>query len=532
MKNVEVTDGPFDARLYIKKLSVSGDITDKIQKIIGVKSDGSEVAISFTVTADKKIVDLMIDQATFEAVNELYRKVSSGEITAGQATKVEPQFTSLKIVMDPTYQVKPNEGIVANITMGINDPYNIKQVIPGNDQRNIVKNGSSSKGKIISTSEIDFNLSSEASATIIPIKEEVYLTKSTTLNTVTSVGGPVKFDIKFNAKKLSPNRTLVNPQIIDLLPIGLDYERYEVLSTSKLSYKNIEIIDNYKSTGRKAIVVTLNDFSPNSDSEFMIDVYGKINNYATPNGVTTENNNINEVYFLADNFKEIPSTVSTSGTSKIADKFDLNGNGKTNDIILGANSKFIAIFGNELRSEKYIKKDGGQFVMGGIQTNYGESFTYRLTTKNYTNNPINNLVFYDEFPNVGDEKNNPFSNVLDGAVVAPSGFTVYYTTEKPVANKTDAINDASKWSTSVSDYSQVKAIKVVLNAGSVVGPMSIVNVDVPMKAPTYVDSTYDTLKTINYFYSSTEGGANLGITNGVYNQLPLNFSVSKTWIGR
>lgn len=228
------------------------------------------------------------------------------------------------------------------------------------------------------------------------------------------------------------------------------------------------MVDNYNGTDRQALILNLKDLSLLDEKARFhhFDIGGTINEFAIPlDQVTAENNNINHAYFYADNFKTIPEGIGLSETNKLIDQFDVNGNGNHEDIIVGATSDMFSNLPKEVRSNKYIRKSGQNWVTSSIVTDFNEEFEYRLTTTNYSEDSITSFILYDRFPYVGDSRGSKFANTLEDSISVPDGFTVYYRTDDPGTDVKIAAQDSPAWQTNLSDYSKATAIKIVMNPG-------------------------------------------------------------------
>ena len=84
----------------------------------------------------------------------------------------------------------------------------------------------------------------------------------------------------------------------------------------------------------------------------------------------------------------------------------------------------------------------------------------------------------------------------------------------------------------VADFTQVTAIKIVLNQGQEVEPGEIINFDVPMKAPAYTNGYINREKATNFFSTNRDANdlTSFGDTNAVVNQLPQYIPVAKKWV--
>ncbi|QIM19055.1 hypothetical protein G7066_11615 [Leucobacter coleopterorum] len=113
------------------------------------------------------------------------------------------------------------------------------------------------------------------------------------------------------------------------------------------------------------------------------------------------------------------------------------------------------------------------------KTEAGSDVTYRLPISNTGNVALNDVVLYDILPFVGDTgvsaaaaaipRGSQFAPVLQGAVTIPEGFSVEYSEStnpcRPEVNPT-AINCVDDWTATPSDFSAVRALKFVQDAGT------------------------------------------------------------------
>src|SRR5690606_25705086 len=132
------------------------------------------------------------------------------------------------------------------------------------------------------------------------------------------------------------------------------------------------IIEDYKDTGRTAVIYELGDLKGNERISRSL--------YATVNKLSEEGVNTNEVYFVYEG-EQLP----IDGDNKAPDQYDLYGDGDTQKEINYATVDYNYIPVKEVVSRKYIKKDTSNIWSAkGITTKENEAFQYRL-------NVVNNL---------------------------------------------------------------------------------------------------------------------------------------------
>ena len=147
---------------------------------------------------------------------------------------------------------------------------------------------------------------------------------------------------------------------------------------------------------------------------------------------------------------------------------------------------------------------------------------------------MKHFVLYDRLPYSGDVNTSKFSNLLTGPLNVPAKYTVYYHTAADMTKNAAQEVGRDGWMTAdqVADFTQVTAIKIVLNQGQEVEPGEIINFDVPMKAPAYTNGYINREKATNFFSTNRDANdlTSFGDTNAVVNQLPQYIPVAKKWV--
>ena len=277
-------------------------------------------------------------------------------------------------------------------------------------------------------------------------------------------------------------------RIVDLLPDGVTYQKvYLIQQPSSVgpildggtAYQP-EIVENYHNSGRTALIFHLNSEnlrealkSPPTDIYFGV----KIDADAHSGTVT------NDVYVVGDNLDEYQG--STGGT---ADRFDLNNNGRTDDMVAWGSSEATIVAAQSIYAKKFIAPAGSDsWTEQGLYINAGAQFDYLLRVTNETNMQYTGLTIYDTLPRIGDTgifgtvaRGSEFQVQLREAITPPSGYTVFYTTDPAVyGSSMHDMVEANIWSSSVSDYSAVTAFKLVADETTVLGGKSSFQVRIP-----------------------------------------------------
>jgi uncharacterized repeat protein (TIGR01451 family) len=289
---------------------------------------------------------------------------------------------------------------------------------------------------------------------------------------------------------------LINPVIMDLLPLGLDYVpgSFQIIDNNALTPPDIQTFTpNYNGTGRTLIYLewtndTLSTSSPQFTNTDSYTFKAVINNLAL---VSTSN----YVMVTGEN-----ASGACDGYSQV-DVNDLDGDNDTTEDFCFATADINIAASAALESIKEVKgqldnaysryPDVGHTVPGGIAD-------YRLKVWNPGNVPMTNVIVIDILPFVGDQgvidlspRNTEWRPYLAGPVTPPSGVTVYYSTASNPCRSAEGIEpsgpagcSAPNWSTSPpSDITTVQSLK--FDFGSIVlNPNDELELNWPMRAPT------------------------------------------------
>ena len=330
--------------------------------------------------------------------------------------------------------------------------------------------------------------------------ENVNLTKNTDYNNVQFTDGKtIRFALSANNVRLDPGKDYKDLRVIDLfdpntLEIDFNYlDQYFDKNNTRFYapwYKSYEVIENYHNSGRSALIIHLDQ------KEFIkraLETGGKANLpfiYTKLKGKADGGTFTNHIYLAGEGLWDL----ETANPNRVAvDSYDLNNNGSTTDKIPHAESNYTIVAAEGVYARKFIAKNDNLSDASTVTRTFkpGETFNYKLTIKNNTDNPVENTVIYDVLPKVGDvntldasARKTEYTVSLRGPVTAPEGWTVYYTTDTTVTASTMAqAADKDIWSTDVTDYSKVTGIKIVANEGTTIAARSQVDIAVPVVNP-------------------------------------------------
>ena len=105
----------------------------------------------------------------------------------------------------------------------------------------------------------------------------------------------------------------------------------------------------------------------------------------------------NHIYMAGEGLWDL----ETANPNRVAvDSYDLNNNGSTTDKILMRNPTIPLSQLKGVYSRKFIAKNDDLSDASTVTRTFkpGETFNYKLTIKNNTDNPVENTVIYDVLP--------------------------------------------------------------------------------------------------------------------------------------
>ena len=479
-KNIVFYDEQVDSRLKFTKIEYA-------RMMIGIYGNGP--LINQYV---KRIILTMEDGSTKEIQPEADKDGFGSTDLTKYGTVV-----GWRLEMKDDFELPSGQGIYISTYTAFKDPE--KTHIDQNDES---KNAYENTGRITykTQSGADRDQSAKWQFKLLPLTENVNLTKNTDYNNVQFTDGKtIRFALSANNVRLDPGKDYKDLRVIDLfdpntLEIDFNYlDQYFDKNNTRFYapwYKSYEVIENYHNSGRSALIIHLDQ------KEFIkraLETGGKANLpfiYTKLKGKADGGTFTNHIYLAGEGLWDL----ETANPNRVAvDSYDLNNNGSTTDKIPHAESNYTIVAAEGVYARKFIAKNDDLSDASTVTRTFkpGETFNYKLTIKNNTDNPVENTVIYDVLPKVGDvntldasARKTEYTVSLRGPVTAPEGWTVYYTTDTTVTASTMAqAADKDIWSTDVTDYSKVTVIKIVANEGTTIAARSQVDIAVPVVNP-------------------------------------------------
>lgn len=479
-KNIVFYDEQVDSRLKFTKIEYA-------RMMIGIYGNGP--LINQYV---KRIILTMEDGSTKEIQPEA-DKDGFGSIDLTKYGTV----VGWRLEMKDDFELPSGQGIYISTYTAFKDPE--KTHIDQNDD---TKNAYENTGRITykTQSGADRDQSAKWQFKLLPLTENVNLTKNTDYNNVQFTDGKtIRFSLSAENVRLDPGKDYKDLRVIDLfdpntLDIDFNYlDQYFDKNNTRFYapwYKSYEVIENYHNSGRSALIIHLDQ------KEFIkraLETGGQVRLpfiYTKLKGKADGGTFTNHIYLAGEGLWDL----ETANPNRVAvDSYDLNNNGSTTDKIPHAESNYTIVAAEGVYARKFIAKNDDLSDASTVTRTFkpGETFNYKLTIKNNTDNPVENTVIYDVLPKVGDvntldasARKTEYTVSLRGPITDPEGWTAYYTTDTTVTASTMAqAADKDIWSADITDYSKVTGIKIVANEGTTIGARSQVDIAVPVVNP-------------------------------------------------
>lgn len=315
-----------------------------------------------------------------------------------------------------------------------------------------------------------------------------------------------------------------NLKTITLLPDGIEYDGYKrVDQQADLDVPAVTTVPNYQGTGRTAVVVDYGDVPV--ARRHLVELHLRATKY------TQRGDNDVATYMTWDDNDFIrPYKFNATGDQKgmynYADALDLDGDGDHDEVFMQVHSTVTYVPPLELMLSKAISYDGEDY---GLATtgDLGYPLTYRLNVFNNSIVPVTALSVIDVLPAVGDHtvvanaqgayppRGSSFPTGLTASIESANDgavndlFTFYYQVA-PQGADLESVRDGA-WLTAaqVTDFSQVKSFKAVLNDGKEIASKADVDIYVPSAIPfdrtLHDDASENPDKAVNSSAFSTDG---------------------------
>lgn len=347
-------------------------------------------------------------------------------------------------------------------------------------------------------------------------------------------------------KGLDSSTEITNLEIVDLLPEGATYKTVNFPGWLVQRPDSVTHYDNYNDTNLEAVVLHWDSITAGKFNNFMKNGGAEIVTEVTSKSLPGDNTNyvfvkLNGRFVLSTD----PSHMGGLGAIRsVQDVRDINNNGNTTERLAATSASYKYTGKSEIVAREYIARaNKDNFTTQGLKTGKDTDFRYKLFTYN-NKQDMTDFQIVSVLPHVGDRqaaadagtgaanpRNSQFSNTLTGPVrfsAASRGYKyeVHYSVDSPTTESGEAVTnpaDTLTWSTNVTDYSKVTAIKIKLKSGQKFTKGETLEALVPMRAPS--DAQFTNRAYSDFAISSN--GTEWVPTNMVYNEIYVPSSTVK-----
>ncbi|NLA43649.1 Cna B-type domain-containing protein, partial [Candidatus Saccharibacteria bacterium] len=489
LENIVIDDHTLDEALYFNRLSIDRRTISQFDGELSLKvtfDDGTSEIVSNNIS---------ITNGTFNADFNHYEKlVTAFEVRSNEGSILKPG-TSIRVTAYSKFK----------------DPESVTTPTPSTTKT--MRNTADFSANFMNGSTLTLT-NRYTTVLLTPYNPRAYLTKSVQSGSQTYfLDDEISYRLALSKSNFYTGETMTDVVVLDLLPLGFEYvnnsttgnlSSYFDFSSNNRNFPEPELIHNYQGTGRTALLWNLGNIISNYDSAG----YTRSSNLNYKIRITDlalAGTHTNEAYFGWSNNDHI--TVSSRSNDDI---FDINENGSVTDKI----SKHMSNIQYAPPETLIVSKS----VKGNLDINYllppananaeiGTDASYVINVFNNSPVDVNTLTLLDVLPHVGDTtvggdlsgvpsiRGSEFPVTLTGPISLPEGYTVYYTSDEPSGDSVSYTTNAN-WSTSVSDFSMVKGIKIVLDESHILKKQEGFSFTIPISIPKD-ESLVNNLQTVN-----------------------------------
>ena len=476
------------------------NFNDTPNKLYGVKEDGTKVELASNIKYQQKV-----------DIND----------TTGQYVRLSLEFER-PLVLDNTALIfymgaYPTEKEIKSFENG---EYDKTQYYYGTSEAKVEENQTLTTTRDTAKTITDYRNGDLASTGLSLPTPKAWMDNLTGTNVVTYKSSGTFAEIWLNRGRLRGTygawgpylgKPVTNIKAIFLLPPEFSYvETYNTYGPSDPSgiSKTPEVIENFRNTGRTAVIYSVPDIKPNlqdKNDEFSIHLKVKASQYAQ------QGNNQVDTYITYDNNKIIQPW--DSGVEYV-DQLDLDGDGDKKEKFIHRSMNINFIPPLELLIAKRVGLDTASMKFLEVG-DLGEQFYWKVEINNNTIAEIKDISFIDTLPFVGDnvivpnkdnvykprgsQFNTPLTRSLESVpenAEALQNFDVFY--QLSPQNALEAVRDG-EWLAEgqITDFTKVKSIKIQLKPGKVLASKATANFYIPSKVP------FDTTLTENQLANNT-----------------------------
>ncbi len=436
------------------------------------------------------------------------------------------EYKEFIIYMKEDYVLELGKKIHIGVYTTFREPDKRHYINEGKDSpENVYHNGAMVEYNVQNT---NYTIVSGNQFSLIDTNENIGISKEI-LGESVELGTKDKYWMISVKGSLADGKDYKDMRIIDLLPEPFQLPKDEN-GEWKVSYgvggnfvRESKVIENYKNTGRTAVILYLNtnevkkvlDASDGEKGVCILTLKTEVPMDARV-GLFT-----NEAWLLSDDFENV--TTQSSG----ADIYDLDGDGDKEELIRLAKAGCTIKAPAGIYAEKFIAPaDKELWRTKDLFLGVGDVFRYKLSVVNAADQAHNQLLVYDVLPRIGDknisnsgERGSEYTVQLSDKIGPIEGYKVYYTTSEKVYQysmqdilgstlATSPVNPDSdvEWleeeNVDADTLKQITAFKIVADEGTIIPPKGRAEFVIPSKVTDILEN--DSYKILHEKQQSTD----------------------------
>ena len=463
---------------------------------------------------------------------DTYTPSAASSTTASVTFDSGTTYAGFSIIFKPDWLWKPNVHIYVYAASYLRDPSSVHYVENSSTNKisntgclksNSVLESPGTDGKTTETVISTTTSQSTASYTLKKFNEEMHIhldggtvTQNTTFMGITSINGV-----------LDAEKTYENPRVVLMLPKGLEWVKYDQTASASgapvdacnrvVKTSGITTIDNYKGSGRTAVIIPLDEsalreiMSGSTDGSAWLEFDLKATKDADPE----PNSNVLSAFITADNapdpgnesgFTDFTSQLPrVAGAGVYPDKYGI---GPHTTIAASAGTFTVRSLSGAFYGNQTVKSTSAS-SQSGINVTRGIDFTYHLTVGNVGGSKISytrpGVSLIDVLPS--RTNGSKFDVRLSSfPTTVPTGYTLLYSTgatDSAEADNPSGADGRLTWQTQAElaaagkTAADVTAIKMVpIDTSTTIAPDTSLSLDLPVTVPS--GETVDAVSASDY----------------------------------
>lgn len=324
-----------------------------------------------------------------------------------------------------------------------------------------------------------------------------------------------EFLIKGDLDVIVPNNSsripVENVKLITLLPEGLDF----IEGSESNGYAgNAKVVENYKNTGRNAVIISFDDVTWNQNNAHNSDILAggrKVERYVSfrvrPTEYLEYGENIVEQFITWDNNEDVQLQNGTGYKTAYIDTLDLDNDGNTTETFIRGTNRVVYEPTNIVELRKYISLDKQNWnTRISSLLDADSEFYYKVLVVNHTTSPISSANVLDVLPYSKDKR----IVANDMGIYGERQSILQVQLSRSIESLTENTDFLNKWKilysldnqgstthetdnakfveeSEINDFNKVKLVKLVLKEGQIIDIKERVEVVIPAKVPYSTD---------------------------------------------